>query len=122
MPAGVRLFIVYGLLILAGIGLAMPRIVDEVSGPAPISLPGLVAMALLAFTIFTLTLTFQRKQAAHNRALALSSLTLPAIPLAWISLQGLVSRVPLTAFVAVLAAALFFGLTRPSVREYLSEA
>ncbi len=121
MPPGVRLFVAYALVIMAGVGLAMPRIVDDVTGAAPISLPGLVAMALLAFTIFTVTLVFQRKEAARNLALALSSLTLPAVPLAWLSLDGLASRLPLTVFLAALAAALFFGLTRRSVAGYLSE-
>lgn len=121
MPAGVRLFVVYALLILAAIGLSMPTIIDQVGDVAPVSLPGLVAMALLAFTIFTVTLVLQRKQAAYLLSLALSSLTLPAIPLTWLTLDGLASRVPLTLFVALVAVLLFAGLTRQSTRRYLNE-
>lgn len=121
MPAGVRLFVGYALVIMAGVGLAMPKIIDDMTGAVPISLPGLVAMALLAFTIFTVTLVLQRKQAAHGLALVLSSLTLPAVPLAWLSLAGLASRIPITLFLIALAALLFLGLTRHSAREYLSE-
>ncbi len=122
MPTGIRLFLVYALLILAAIGIAMPRIIDDMgNSAAPISIPGLVAMALLAYTIFTVTLVLQRKEAGYNLALVLSSLTVPAIPLAWLSLAGLATRVPITVIVTILAFLLFAGLTRPSVRGYLSE-
>ncbi len=122
MPAGIRLFLVYALLILAAIGVVMPRIVNDMGdSAAPISLPGVVAMALLAYTIFTTTLVLQRKEAGYNLALVLASLTIPAIPLAWISLAGLASRLPITLIVTALAVLLFAGLTRPSVRAYLTE-
>ncbi len=122
MPAGIRLFLVYALLILAAIGIVMPRVIDQMGdSAAPISIPGLVAMALLAFTIFTVTLVLQRKEAGYNLALVLSSLTVPAIPLAWLSLAGLASRLPITLIVVAMAVFLFTGLTRPSVRTYLSE-
>lgn len=120
MPPGVRLFVAYGLVILAGIGLAMPWVVNQ-AVDAPVSLPGLVAMALLAYTIFTLTLVLQRKEAAYGLALGLCTLTLPAIPLAWLSLTGLASQLPVTVAIAALAGGLFTGLSRPSVRSFLRE-
>ena len=80
MPAGIRLFLFYAFLILAIIGVTL-RFVVDMAISAPLSLPGLVAMVLLAYTIFTTTLVLQRKEAARNLALGLASLTLPAIPL-----------------------------------------
>ena len=73
-------------------------------------------MVLLAYTIFTTTLVLQRKQASRGLALGLSTLTLPAVPLALLAAQ------PLAALIAaLLAALLFFGLTRPEVRGWLNE-
>ncbi|HJP88696.1 MAG TPA: hypothetical protein VJ850_06665, partial [Candidatus Limnocylindrales bacterium] len=63
MPWGIALFIVYGLLILAGVGLALPGVVAEAI-LIPITFTGVVLMALLAYTIFTVTLVIQRKEAA----------------------------------------------------------
>jgi hypothetical protein len=115
MPAGIRLFLFYAFLILAIIGVTL-RFVVDMAISAPLSLPGLVWMVLLAYTIFTTTLVLQRKEAARNLALGLASLTLPAIPLlllgqAWV--QAL--------FVTSLAILLFRGLLRPDVRAWLSE-
>ena len=115
MPAGVRLFLGYALLILAGIGISLPTIIDQAIA-VPVTLPGLVAMILLAYTIFTTTLVLQRKEAGRPLALGLASLTIPAVPL--LLLAGLL--VP-SGVVLLFAAALFRGLTRPSVRRYLSE-
>lgn len=116
MPSGIRLFLVYAFLILGGIGLSLRFVVDQAVGMA-VSPIGVVVMVLLAYTIFTTTLVLQRKQAARNLALGLTSLTLPMIPL--LLLGGLL--VP-TIFVAALAALLFRGLLRPDIRAYLSEA
>jgi hypothetical protein len=115
MPGGIRLFLAYALLILAGIGLALPSVI-ELAVNVPISFTGLIVMILLAYTIFTTTLVLQRKEAARGLALGLASLTLPAIPL--LVLSGLV--IP-AAFMAALAALLFRGLLRPEARRYLSE-
>ena len=115
MPAGVRLFLGYALLILAGIGISLPTIIDQAIA-VPVTLPGLVAMILLAYTIFTTTLVLQRKEAGRPLALGLASLTIPAVPL--LLLAGLL--VP-SGVVLLFAVALFRGLTRPSVRRYLSE-
>lgn len=116
MPSGIRLFLVYAVLILVGIGLSLRFVVDQAIA-APVSPLGVVVMVLLAYTIFTTTLVLQRKQAARTLALGLASLTLPLIPL--LLLGGLIVQ---AVFVAALAALLFRGLLRPEVRTYLSEA
>ena len=116
MPGGIRLFLAYAFLILAGIGLSLRFVIDQAIS-APVSLPGVVVMVLLAYTIFTTTLVIQRKQAARNLALGLASLTVPLIPL--LLLSGLV---PQTIFVTALSILLFRGLLRPEVQAYLSEA
>jgi hypothetical protein len=115
MPGGIRLFLAYSLLILAGIGVAMPAVVDMAVN-VPISFTGVIVMILLAYTIFTTTLVLQRKEAARGLALGLASLTLPAIPL--LVLSGLVIPAVLMTALAIL---LFRGLLRPEARGYLSE-
>jgi hypothetical protein len=115
MPGGIRLFLVYALLILAAIGIALPRIIELAVG-VPVSFEGLVAMILLAYTIFTTTLVLQRKEASRALALGLASLTLPAIPL--LLLGGLVVQ---AVFVAAFAGLLFRGLLSTRAREWLSE-
>lgn len=115
MPLGIRLFLVYGLLILAAIGAALPAVVDLAVG-APITFTGIVVMTLLAYTIFTLTLVLQRKQAGRGFALGLASLTVPVVPV--LLLGGLVAQ---AAVVAGVAAVLLYGLLRPDVRGYLTE-
>jgi MFS superfamily sulfate permease-like transporter len=115
MPGGIRLFLVYAFLILAGIGISLRSVVD-LAISVPVSFEGLVVMALLAYTIFTTTLVLQRKQAARSLALGLASLTVPLVPLLLLS-QLIVEAV----FVAAFGLALFRGLLRPEVRAYLSE-
>ncbi len=115
MPGGIRLFLVYALVILAAIGLSLRYVIDMAIG-APVSGPGVVVMVLLAYTIFTTTLVIQRKQAGRGLALGLASLTLPLF--VYLLLAGLV---PQTIFVGALAALLFRGLLRAEVRAWLSE-
>jgi hypothetical protein len=115
MPGGIRLFLVYAFLILAGIGISLRSVVD-LAISVPVSFEGLVVMALLAYTIFTTTLVLQRKQAARTLALGLASLTIPLIPLLALS-QLIVEAI----FVAAFCLALFRGLLRPEVRTYLNE-
>ena len=115
MPGGIRLFLVYAFLILAGIGISLRSVVD-LAISVPVSFEGLVVMALLAYTIFTTTLVLQRKQAARALALGLASLTIPLVPLLALS-QLIVEAV----FVAAFGLALFRGLLRPEVRNYLDE-
>ncbi len=115
MPPGIRIFLGYAFLILGGIGLSLRWVVDQAIS-VPISPIGVVAMVLLAYTIFTTTLVLQRKEASRALALGLATLTLPAIPLL------LLAALPLFALIAgAFAALLFFGLTRPEVRAWLSE-
>lgn len=115
MPGGIRLFLVYALAILLGVGLSL-RFVVDLAIATPISFAGLIVMLLLAYTIFTVTLVLQRKQAARGFALGLSTLTLPLL------LSSIVAGPPaLAIFLAALAALLFRGLLRPEVRTYLSE-
>ena len=115
MPGGIRLFLAYALLILAGIGLSLRAVVDTAIS-TPVSLEGVVVMILLAYTIFTTTLVLQRKQAARGLALGLASLTIPLVPLLALS-RLLVEAI----FVAALGLLLFRGLLRPEVRTYLNE-
>ena len=115
MPGGIRLFLIYALLILAGIGLSLRSVVD-LAISTPVSFEGLVVMILLAYTIFTTTLVLQRKQAGRNLALGLASLVIPLVPLLALS-RLLVEAV----FVAALGALLFRGLLRAEVRTYLDE-
>jgi hypothetical protein len=115
MPGGIRLFLVYALAILSGIGVALRYVIDLAIG-APVSGPGVVVMVLLAYTIFTTTLVIQRKQVARGLALGLASLTLPLT--AYLLLAGLIVQ---TIFIGALAALLFRGLLRDEVRTYLSE-
>ena len=115
MPGGIRLFLLYALLIMAGIGLSLRSVVD-LAISTPVSLEGLVVMVLLAYTIFTTTLVLQRKQAARGLALGLVSLTIPLVPL--LALSRLVVE---AIFVAALGLVLFRGLLRPEGRTYLNE-
>jgi hypothetical protein len=115
MPGGIRLFLLYAFAILFLIGSALRFIVDQAI-TAPVSLPGLVAMVLLAYTIFTTTLVIQRKQAARRLALGLASLTIPLVPL--LAVSGLAIE---AVFITALAILLFRGLLQPEVRTYLRE-
>ena len=115
MPGGLRLFLVYALLILAGVGLSLRFVVDQ-AVEASVTFVGVVVMALLAYTIFTTTLVLQRKEAARGIALGLSSLTVPLVPLL------VVSQLPIQAiFVAAFGLLLFRGLLRSEVRAFLNE-
>ena len=115
MPPAIRVFLGYAFLVLGGIAVSLRSVVEQ-AVLVPISPLGVVVMGLLAYTIFTMTLTLQRKEAARTLALGLASLTLPAIPLL------VLSRLPIeAAVVTLLAVVLFAGLTRPSTRAWLSE-
>jgi hypothetical protein len=115
MPGGIRMFLVYALAILAIIGLSLRYVVD-LAVATPITIQGVAAMALLAYTIFTITAVLQRKQAARGLALGLASLTVVAVPFLL-----LYSRWPLVVIDVVVGVLLFRGLTRPVVRDWLSE-
>ena len=115
MPGGIRIFLGYAFLVLGLIGLSLRWVIDQAIS-APISLPGVVAMVLLAYTIFTTTLVLQRKEASRVLALGLSTLTIPAVPLLLLGAQPVGALI-----VGALAALLFFGLTRPDVHAWLNE-
>jgi hypothetical protein len=117
MPGGIRLFLVYAGLILVVIGLSLRIVVDQAIA-APISPLGVLVMVLLAYTIFTVTLVLQRKQAARGLALGLASLTIPAVLL--LATSPVHPATPF--FVAAFAILLIRGLLRPEVREYLDQA
>lgn len=114
-PPGVLLFLAYALLVLAAIGVLLPWIVDQAISQ-PLSIPGIAAMALLAYTIFTVTIVIQRKAAARGLALGLTTLTIP------VALLLLIGPAPVSAAVpAALGLTVFLGLRRPSVGAWLSE-
>ena len=116
MPAGIRLFVLYALLILAGIALSLRVVVDQAIA-APVSPLGILVMVLLAYTIFTPTLVLQRKQAARGLALGLASLVIPAVAI--LATSPVHPATPF--FVAAFGVLLFRGLLRPEIRTYLSE-
>jgi ABC-type sulfate transport system permease component len=114
-PPGVLLFLAYGFLILAGIGVSLRWVVDQAID-APVSFPGLVTMILLAYTIFTITLVLQRKEAARGLAVGLSTLTIPLAVFLLFSPAPLLTLGP-----GLLGLMLWVGLRRPASRAYFSE-
>ena len=116
MPPGVLVFLVYGFLILAVLGLSMPLVISQ-AVETPISFIGLVWMLLLAYLIFTMTLVLQRKQAAYGLALGLATLCLPLAPLLLLSPAGVIgASIALLAFGVVL-----WALRRPRSRTWFVE-
>jgi hypothetical protein len=115
MPWGVGLFLVYALLILTGVGLSLGFVVDE-AVLVPITPLGVVLMALLAYTIFTITLVIQRKAAARGLALGLTSLAIPAIPLAVVGNQLIAAGV-----IGALGLLLYRGLRAPAATAWLDQ-
>lgn len=115
MPWGIALFLVYGFLILAAVGLALGPVVEKAI-LVPITPEGVVLMALLAYTIFTITLVIQRKEAARTLALGLLSLAVPAVPLALLYGQLVIAVV-----VVALAALLYRGLKAPAAVAWLDQ-
>ncbi len=109
MPVGVILFLVYGAIMLAIIGLTLPKVI-ELAIEAPVSPLGLIYMLLLAYLIFTITLVLQRKQAAYPLALGLATI---GLTLVFISPLGAIS------FVA--AVVVIVGLRRQASRAWFSE-
>jgi hypothetical protein len=120
MPAAIRLFLAYALVILAVLAVTLPRVIEQAVA-IPISPIGVLSMALLAYTIFTVTLVLQRKEAARGLALGLATLSLPAIPLAFFSFAVASAGIVAAAICMLLSVALFRGLSGPAARAYLSE-
>jgi len=115
MPWGIGLFLVYAFLILAGRALALGPVVER-AVLIPITFEGVVLMALLAYTIFTITLVLQRKTAARGLTLGLVSLTVPAIPLALLG-----GQVILASALMVLGLLLYRGLRAPRAMGWLDQ-
>ena len=115
MPWGVALFLAYALAILAGVGLSLGLVVDQAQ-TVPVTPLGLVVMALLAYTIFTITVVLQRKAAARNLAVGLATLALPGIPLAFLA-GGVIAAL----VVGALSALLLQGLRAPAVAVWLDQ-
>ena len=115
MPNGVRIVLLWGFLLLAGVGLTLPLVIDQ-AVEAPVSPLGLLWMLLLAYLIFTLTLMLQRKQAAWMLSLGLASLSLPLalILFSWAGVIGAVVGI-------AIAVMLFLGLRGPGARAWFSE-
>jgi hypothetical protein len=109
VPIGVLLFLAYGLLMLAFVGLTLPLVIRE-AVEAPVSFIGIVYMLLLAYLIFTLTLVLQRKQAGYPLAMGLATL---GIALVLISPIGL----PVT----ILAVVVVLALRRQASRDWFVE-
>ncbi len=115
MPWGVLLFLVYAALILVGAGLSLGFVVDQ-AVVVPITLQGAMLMALLAYTIFTVTLILQRKAAARRLALGLTTLAMPAVPLA--VLNGQLAG---ALFIVVAALLIVRGLRAPGALAWLDQ-
>jgi hypothetical protein len=116
MPVGVLVFLVYGFIVLALVGLTTPLVVNQ-AVESPISPIGVVWMLLLAYLIFTLTLVLQRKQAGYPLAIGLSTLTVPFVLFMYFSPAGAVG-----AALALLIAVLVIGsLRRPTTRQWFVE-
>jgi len=115
MPNGVRFVLLFGFVLLAGIGLTLPLIIS-LAVEAPVSPLGLLWMLLLAYLIFTLTLILQRKQAAWMLSLGLASLAVPItlILFFWAGVPGAIFGIGLTGL-------LFTGLRGERVRSWFSE-
>ena len=116
MPPGVLVFMGYALLVLSVLGLFLNRVIDEAIA-APISLIGVVWMALLAYLVFTMTLVLQKKQAAFGLSIGLTSILLP---LAFILLFAPAGWI-LSIVALVLFAVVVWSLRRPRSREWFSE-
>jgi hypothetical protein len=116
MPMGVRVFLVYGFLLLAFVGLTTPLIIDQ-AVEAPISPIGVIWMLLLAYLIFTITLVLQRKQAGYPLALGLATLSIPLIAFMYLSPAGVPG-----AIAAIAVSLVVFGsLRRSSTRGWFVE-
>lgn len=116
MPNGVRIFLVYAFLVLAFIGLTLPLVVAQ-AVEAPVSIWGLIYMLLLAYLIFTMTLVLQRKQAGYPLALGLASLSLPLVPIMYLSPAGF----PGAVIALLIAVGVIGSLRRRSSRGWFIE-
>jgi hypothetical protein len=115
MPGGVKLIMGFGFILLAGVGLTLPLIVNQ-AVEAPVSPIGLLWMLLLAYLVFTLTLILQRKQAGWMLSVGLASLGVPIalILFFWAGVPGAILGIGLVGM-------LFTSLRGERVRAWFSE-
>ena len=115
MPNGVRVVLAFGFVLLAGIGLTLPLVINQ-AVEAPVSPLGLLWMLLLAYLVFTLTLILQRKQAGWLLSLGLASLSVP-VTLILFSWGGVIGAVGGLLLIGIL----FLALRGDRVRAWFSE-
>ncbi|HEY5520441.1 MAG TPA: hypothetical protein VIK08_07265 [Candidatus Limnocylindrales bacterium] len=115
MPAGVRIVLGWGFLLLSGVGLTLPLVINQAI-ESPISPLGMLWMLLLAYLVFSLTLILQRKQAAWMLSLGLASLAAPLAILLWFG-AGFLGLV----FGIAFAGLLFSSLRGEHVRAWFNE-
>jgi hypothetical protein len=115
MPGGVKLIAGFGFILLAGVGLTLPLIINQ-AVEAPVSPIGLLWMLLLAYLVFTLTLILQRKQAGWMLSVGLASLGVPIalILFFWAGVPGAIFGIGLVGM-------LFTSLRGERVRAWFSE-
>jgi hypothetical protein len=115
MPNGVRIVLLFGFVLLAGVGLTLPLVVNQAI-EAPVSAVGLLWMLLLAYLVFTLTLILQRKQAAWMLSLGLASLSVPLalVLYFWAGFLGALMGVALSGL-------LFWSLRGKGARAWFNE-
>ena len=88
---------------------------------APVSIGGIIYMALLAYLIFTIVMTLQRKEAAWSLAVGLATLGLTLIFLAPEGATVLVLVAPLRWPAFIIAIVCLVLLRRPASRAWFSE-
>jgi hypothetical protein len=115
MPGGVKLILGFGFVLLAGVGLTLPLIINQ-AVEAPVSPIGLLWMLLLAYLVFTLTLILQRKQAAWMLSIGLATLGVPIalILFFWAGVPGAIFGIGLVGL-------LFTSLRGERVHAWFSE-
>jgi hypothetical protein len=115
MPGGVRVVLGFGFVLLAGVGLTLPLVINQ-AVEAPVSPLGILWMLLLAYLIFTLTLILQRKQAAWMLSIGLVSLSVPIalVLFEWAGIPGLIVGIGI-------AGMLFTSLRGERVRSWFNE-
>src|SRR4051794_41238917 len=115
MPTGVKLILGFGFILLAGVGLTLPLIINQ-AVKAPVSPIGLLWMLLLAYLAFTLTLIPQRKQAAWMLSIGLASLGVPIalILFFWAGVPGAIFGIGLVGMI-------FTALRAKRVRACVTE-
>jgi hypothetical protein len=116
MPISVAAFLGYALLLLAGLGLTLGPIVEQATA-APVTLQGVVWMALIAAAIFSIVLVAQRKEAGRGFAIGLSTILIPAGPLIALTFGNWLPGLP----PILLALLLIRGLRGSAARTWLNQ-